>query len=247
MKTIKIMCILASVLMLTVSCENNAIELKSGSSAVLNYEDQYQIDAVSALPLTYTTQNPFNAQVSASGLVEAGHVGETYVTIDNTKESMDVRIVVEPKYNLYPTPSLDWGTSKSSIIAKYGSPDVEDANGVGYKNYSFAAPICIFLFDKTGGLMGVGVYVKTQYSSALTYFLIERYQVISVDGSSDRIASFVDGLSKETIKSFVSISLENLSHSRVTYIEANLSSRTKSPDTDPLQSQFEEILAKIGM
>lgn len=238
-------------LIMSVSCEKNGdkIAITSESPIVLKNGETFQIKASSNMPLSYFTENEFHAKVSSSGVVEGNYVGSTNIEVKNEKNSTKIKVLVEPRIDLYPTPSLDWGTSRSHIISTYGTPDKETSDGIVYNNYSNAAPMLVYLFDNSDRLKASGVVVKIAYSETLIDFLIERYQTISV-GQKDYIALFIDALDIDKAKTVVAIALNGLSYLNVMYA-ANVDTRstkmeeTETPISETMsstQSKIEEII-----
>lgn len=221
--------------MLLSSCskdEDVSIIIQNENPIVLNHEETIQIKATSTLPLTYISENEYNAKVSTYGLITANYVGETKIKLTNGSEEKIIYVEVEPKYNLYETPCLEWGISKSEVINKYGSPDAETSQGVGYKSYSSAAPILTFLFDNSQKLMASSVLVKTGHGSTLADFLLERYMPISVDIDKYN-ASFVDALTPEQTNTLINITPYNLAYLQVLYVRADTeSNKTKLSDVN---------------
>ena len=79
-----------------------------------------QIDARSEAPVTYQSQNPFIARVSVTGLVTAQHVGSTRVRLDNGSDTREITVNVNPVYNLYPVPILEFGITRTTLLQIYG-------------------------------------------------------------------------------------------------------------------------------
>lgn len=100
--------------------------------------------------------------------------------LSNDSDSKSIQVVIEPKYNLYSTPCIEWGVTRSQIKTQYGNPDTEDSNGIGYKTTSSSAPVIIFVFDNNQKLKSSGVLVKSAYASILADFLLESYLRIIV-------------------------------------------------------------------
>jgi hypothetical protein len=164
------------------------------SEKTLYVEDKYQIEATSKATINYTVENEYHAKVSKTGFVTAGRVGETNVLLSNGEDTRNFKVIVKPKSNLYPEPHVKFGDSKSSIIAKFGTPDhetsIDDYSMIGYDNYSNTAPILMFLFDSSNKLSGYGVTVKSMYSSTLESFLLERYYYLGVE---EDVTVFING------------------------------------------------------
>ena len=128
------------------SDDDKGIILKTKSPIVLNSKQTATIEATSTKSISYKSKNEFHATVTNSGLVTAMFVGETEILLSSGSDTKLIKVEVAPKVNLYETPSIEWGASKSQIIAKYGEPNTENATGIGYNNYSPSSLIALFLF-----------------------------------------------------------------------------------------------------
>ena len=177
--------------------KSNVIQLTS-SDQTMYYDDEFQINATSDTPITYTSENEYHAEVSASGLVTAGRVGETNIVLTNGEDTKKVKITVRPQSNLYPEPDLTFGMSKAAVIAKLGTPDADSNGIIGYSNWSYAADILACVFDESGNLEGYAIIVGIGYTSELSEFLFERYVLVDVNSDNHRI-SCVNGLDENTI------------------------------------------------
>jgi hypothetical protein len=197
------------------------------SEKTLYSGDEYQIEATSKAPINYTVENEYHAEVSETGLVTARFVGETNVLLSNGEDTRNFRVIVKPKNNLYPEPDVKFGDSKSSIIAKFGTPDDESSSEIGYIDYSDAAPILMFSFDSNDKLEGYGVLVKSFYSSTLADFFLERYLIVSAE--EDGVFLFINDLNPTTATMGIGLQLYNISYWIVIYMPMpNISTSTKS-------------------
>ncbi|GHA31756.1 hypothetical protein GCM10007103_11750 [Salinimicrobium marinum] len=172
-------CLLVYLFFLSLSCYKDD-EPKNGITAEnieqdLYFGDEFQIEASSNTPITYATNEEYHARVSESGLVTAGFVGETFITLSNDNDSHEVPVTVKPKSTLYPEPIMDFGISKSTLIDELGTPETENEDAIAYMDHSAAAPMIIYSFDENDQLNSLGVLVETTYSSVLGVFLSERY------------------------------------------------------------------------
>lgn len=210
--------------------EDQTIQVSNQSPMVLNYKQTAKINAVSSQPISYRSENEFHAKVSNSGEITAMHVGETKINLSNGSDSKSIQVVVEPKFNLYKTPCIEWGMTKSQIKTQYGKPDSETSSGIGYTTTSSSAPIIMFAFDSNDKLKTSAVMVKTAYAETLGDFLVERYMPIDVN-TSEYTAMFVNGLSTDKITTAINLSVYNLSYLMVMYVDVRNAANTKStPD-----------------
>lgn len=123
---------LISVLCLFVmaSCSNKKINVET-SEVLLHHGETFQIVAESDSPITYQSENEYNAVVDENGVVTANCIGETRIILNNGKYEETVKVVVEPLITTLSLPEIEVGESKSSVDAKYGQPQSEDAVGDG--------------------------------------------------------------------------------------------------------------------
>lgn len=205
----------------------------------LYVEDKYQIEVSSATPVEYVSENDYYAQVSESGVVTAGHVGETFVTLSNGVETRKLKVTVEPQSNLYPEPYLDFGISKNDFIDKYGAPDTNAGDVITYRDYSTAASFVMYVFDNDSTLKSVAVSVKGTYSPELGKFLAERYFCIDLDN-----LYFINGLTLDDADMVVSASLTNLTSWTILYVP-NASSHKSSTLQKDLSSLSERTLSMM--
>lgn len=204
------------------SCKKEDLITLNSTEKTLNYEDEFQIQAESNSLITYSVENDYHAEVTESGLVKARYVGETNIILENAEDRKTFKIIVEPRYHLYPEPNVYFGESKSSIINKFGWDFVETESTIGYENYSINAPIIIFTFDDYDKLNGYAVMVNTAYSSTLADFLIERYLVAGIDND---VYYFINGLSTASATTAIMLELYNISYWMVLYIPNTVSNK----------------------
>lgn len=185
------------------SCKNNEdIDLK-GSEITLYSGEQYAIKANSDTKILYESENEYIATVSDKGVITAKRIGETSILMDNGMDKKAFGVKVNPKYDLYPIPELNFGMSKISLIEKYGTPDETDENTIAYSDYSDAASFVIYKFDDAGLLVASSVMVKTSYSKDIIPFLLERYNYIEEEEEEEDVEEtfvFIDALAEETTK-----------------------------------------------
>lgn len=221
---------------------DNSILLTS-SNQTLFYDDEFQIDATSSLPITYTSEDEYHAKVSASGLVTAGRVGETNIVLSNGKDTKKIKITVRPESNLYPEPELTFGMTRAAVKSKLGTPDSETDAGMGWTNYSTNAPILMCLFDEADKLESYSVMVKTAYSSELGTFLGERYVPFSIDEENYTILC-VNGLTLDTATMLIGASVYNSSYWMVTYIPYTQSRSIGTVDYSEIMKSIDELMNK---
>ena len=228
------------------SCDNedeDAITLGT-SEKTLNYEDEYQIEAASNSDITYTVENEYHASVSESGLVTAKHVGETNIIVSNSSDQKTFKLTIQPEYDLYTEPDVEFQTSKSSIISKYGTADTETESALVYSDYSSTAPRIMFIFDDEDKLLNYAVLVKAEYASTLENFLTERYVLADYN---DDYRYFINGLTTKSSSMLVYMHLYSTSYWIVTYLpysSSNKSAEMKKAQLDINTSEFDKLMEK---
>ncbi len=187
MKAAKIFCALTVLFSLTaVSCSDDddndtALELNT-TKVSLHQDDTKQMTVKDNRSVTWTVDDDFVARVDEDGLLTAQYVGETRVKATDSKgKSATASVVVNPRYNTYKEPCVEWGASKSAVLA-YDTREVssEDETSVILTGGSDAAELVSYTFDETG-LKGAVVIVKTSYSAEMVKFLGERYKYLGED------------------------------------------------------------------
>lgn len=168
------------------ACENKANDTISMATieVTLNYEDTYQIQATSTSPnaLTYTSQDEFHATVSETGLVTAGRVGETNIEVSDGISTKYFRVIVERKYELFPTVDivLDFGISRSELISRLGTPDEEGSDYLEYMDQEEQLTVR-YEFDTNDNLNTTYVIAPTiPYGLLIPDYLIERYMTVGM-------------------------------------------------------------------
>lgn len=192
----------------------------------------------------WSSKNDFIADVDNKGLVTAAHVGSTQIVASNGESSAVCEVTVKPKYDLYDTPILEWGISKSALQAKeaHSPSNTKFSNGsLGY-DYSKSGKSYALIYDfKNDKLSRITVYTDLLSYVEVGAYLLERYQPASVESD---LTMFFDGYTKDKITTAIGLQTTKISGTTLTmisYIPADFSSSTRSYDmTDIIAS--EEIL-----
>ena len=220
--------------------DEDNIKLATPSEIRLNFEDEFQIEATSTTQITYETDDKFHSVVSKDGLISARFVGENYIKLTNATGSTDIKVIIEPEYTLYETPSTDWGASKIDITDKYGRPDQTYKNTIGYNSYSNKADLLIFEFDENNKLRASAVMVKTSYGTDLSKFLDERYMYYGTNDTSTMRINSIDLFSATT--SVISILLDEI-YWQVIYIPNEVSRSNSTQRNDQINMMY-KLLTK---
>lgn len=182
---------LFSTLFLLDSCTKDSVKkdaiVLERSSVTLYHGNEYQIEATSQSPITYSSNDLFYASVSSTGKVIANHVGTTTIDVANEKGTEAFTVNVIPFYHTYPEPNINFGDTKAQVKTILGTPSKETENGILYDNYTSKCKLIILFED--GRVKSYAVVVPTDYVSELTDFLIERYAPI---GMSEGTAYYIN-------------------------------------------------------
>ncbi len=195
----KKVCFLVAVAALLSACGNGKIKIGT-DSLVMHHAEQARIVAESKLPISYESENRFNATVDDSGVVTARCVGETRIRVSTDDDVRFVSVDVRPLHNLFTVPDIAFGESRESVVSKYGQPDQVTSGGVlVYNDYCMIGfKLMVTLSD--GAVSSYAVAVPSAFSSQLSDFLAERY--VSV-GAEDGVVYMVDGVSPESASLFI--------------------------------------------
>ncbi|MCT4590489.1 MAG: hypothetical protein N4A71_21865 [Carboxylicivirga sp.] len=176
-----------------IKIETESITLFSGEKEQIQIESQYEV--------SYASSNAFHADVNNTGLVEGVKVGEAEVILECEGEAYRIPVIVEGNYDLYIEPLRDWSLSKSDVINKYGKPDSEDDDKIGYLNYS-TCKLLLYAFDQDDKIETVGCFIDGNYASLLGKFLKERYHYL---GEVDDILVFIDSFNEGSAKNIIMV------------------------------------------
>ena len=143
--------------------------------AVLHHGETYQINAECENPITYSSEKEYHATVSEEGLITANYVGSTVITLESEYDTKTLEVVIEPMSNLFPEPDIEIGESKESIIAKFGTPDAETIEAIGYQNYSENTTMLMVMFDEEGSVKLYALILGVDQKEELDVFFSERY------------------------------------------------------------------------
>lgn len=192
--------------------EEDEVIVLPTTEKTLYFGEEYQIIATSNLPITYISEDKYHAHVSESGLVTAAFVGETNIILSNGKDTKNIKIIVKAKSNLYPVPNLEFGITRSALIAKLGNPASTTANAIGYTYISNAADLIMYTFDDNNKMNAIAVLVSTLYGKDLVTYLTERYYLIDADNFI-----FINALEYSKTTMIVWFDLYSINYWRVIY------------------------------
>jgi len=190
----------------------------STTNIVMYHEQTKKITAENAT--RWSTENDFVATVDENGLVTGGHVGTTKIIASNRSSSATCNVTIQPRYNLYDSPILDWGASMSEIRNKetHENMSMSSTTSLAYfYNKSTDNPVVVLYSFENGKLDYASVILKWNTFASAVNHLVERYQVVAVDHEK-QVALFWDANTRDKLKTVVTISVSELSGTPVIQI-----------------------------
>ena len=193
-------------------------------SISLYAEETFQLSATNAV--AWSIGDDFIAKVDNKGLVTGGHVGTTTITAKNGRYSATCEVTVNPKYNLYDTPVLDWGASMSAIQSKETHSKSSSSSSSTMLAYDYSkngTSYALFYFFEGGRMSRIVVYTDYLLYVNATKYLQERYYPMYAE-KTDYFLMFADAYTKDKMKTVVGIQTTKLSGTDMTmisYIPAN--------------------------
>lgn len=171
--------------LISAGCQKEATPLTvSPESVTLYSEGTAQITASPVDDVTYTSQDDFYAEVNETGLITANKVGQTNITVSSPNGVKSIPVTVIPKYTLYEDLTPYVGVPLSTITAKFGTDYTTATNKSGSVTYTFKAPTSyvagIGFIIENGKCTSIMAAVSTKYTSMLTKYLIERYNIVGM-------------------------------------------------------------------
>ena len=208
----------------------------STTNIVMYYEQTKKLTAENAT--SWRTENDFVATVDKDGLVTGGHVGTTKIIASNGSSSATCNVTIQPRYNLYDSPILDWGASMSTIRNKETHEYVPASSSSSSLVYNFSHdtdnPCLVMYAFEDGELYWITLFLKWNYFSYAVDYLLERYQPMSVDRVK-QYAMFWDAFTKDKLKTAILIKLTEMSGSPI--IQINYADTSKIPDPSSLKGK----------
>lgn len=183
MKKIVGLMLLCATMVWCVSCEQYGGEvvnqvLLSKTSYTMYSDASTTIEGSNLTNASWSSNNEFVATANGNTL-SSDKVGSTNLYCNGQK----ISVTVKPRYSLYTEPDMSWGSSKSSIISKYGTPFADDGQTIMYETTNSSVPYIAYMFNETG-LFSCGAVVQLTAGSTLVDFLGERYVFYSVNTST---------------------------------------------------------------
>lgn len=171
MKSNVVLIALAVACMLLTSCRKE-FEL-SETSVKMYVDDLYTIESENGTNLVYTSDNPYVATVSESGVVTANFVGKATIHVTASEGEQALKVDVLPLYTTYEEPCLDFTMNWNDVMTMYEDSYLGKNTTTcffeGEGRYSYG-----YLFEDD---ILQAVFVWCQYTSIdkIHQFLGERY------------------------------------------------------------------------
>lgn len=147
------------------------------TSYTMHQADVQAIKGTNIEDLAWESDNEFVATVENSSITGM-YVGKT--NVKSLTNNLTFTVEVEPKYNIYEEPLIDWNATKVTIKAKYGAPDYETDESLLYQTSNSNAPMMLFLFQD-GKIFSYSVVCVPYVASQVVDFLSERYLLLKDD------------------------------------------------------------------
>ena len=140
--------------------------------------EEYDLGATSESDLTYYSDNEMVVTVNSNGVIRGKNVGEANVTIENSVNSITIKVIV----SLFEEPTFNFGISPISIKNIYGIPDYQFGDSIYIYGggsslddwYSYAVWKMDFFF-KYNYYYESDLYINSDLKIRIDQFLSEKY------------------------------------------------------------------------
>lgn len=140
--------------------------------------EEYDLGATSESDLTYYSDNEMVVTVNSNGVIRGKNVGEANVTIENSVNSITIKVIV----SLFEEPTFNFGISPISIKNIYGIPDYQFGDSIYIYGggsspddwYSYAVWKMDFFF-KYNFYYESDLYINSDLKIRVDQFLSEKY------------------------------------------------------------------------
>lgn len=163
---------------------------------------------------TFTSNDETIATVSSAGIITGESIGTTTIIITKNKKSVDVKVTVKGRYNMYKEPYLGFGATPSVVKSKETRKLItENSKTIGYEGENSNIMAIIYQFEnslyKTSACA-----IPWSKKTLLQRFIGERYNLISADSS---LSIFVN--KEKTV--IAAISYDTTEYLMVLYMDYN--------------------------
>ena len=234
-------------LTLFAACSKNDgddLKITSSRNVELTSKNTSQIEC-SDSKATYASENEYVATVSATGLITAKRIGETYIDVNGQKS---VKVSVTPAHTDFTEPQLLFGATKDEVLAKVGTNYIlSDEDGVAYMTSNIRIKGYLYILTD-GKVSSVVMMVNSDYLNSLTDFLLERYIPITIS-EEDYTALYANGLTADKITMLIGEQIYSASIINVFYMP-NTYSKSRSVanvDNEKIKQQAYRLLEKLNL
>jgi len=160
----------------------------------MHYDEQQNIGASSNSDkaITYLSSDELTAEVTEQGVVTAGIIGSSVITVSDGYNTEECGVVVTPKYDFFVEPYFGFGESMTKVKSKVTSGTmIEDGDMVMYRHSSGSSQYDYLYSFEYGKLHSIGLFfnVVSPYSANYPYYLFERYIYI---GQEEGMYGFIN-------------------------------------------------------
>ena len=220
---------------LKISSSKN-VELTSSNTSQIKCSDS---------KATYASENEYVATVSATGLITAKRIGETYIDVNGQKS---VKVSVAPVYTEFTEPQFLFGATKDEVYAKVGTNySLSNESGIAYKSTNEIIKGYLYLL-KDGKVEAVAIVVNSLYVDNLTDFLLERYVPVTIS-EEDYTALYINALTAEKATILIGEQIYSPTIINVFYMPyTNSESRSvTNRDNEEIKQQACRLLEKLNL
>ena len=199
----------------------------------------------------WASSNTFVATVDNNGVVTAIRKGDA--NIYSTDKDLSCYISVSPSFTLYNDPITDWGSSKSSIISRKGTPDnetTEDSEDgertlLSYYPSLTITPIEMYIFEDNL-LASSAIAVATSYTEELLEHLSQRSIPVAVDLENFSLY-FIDAETFEDAETIIWAQLFNENYWLVMYMYTQNTISRSAVNQNELFERLKSKVESIGI
>lgn len=220
-----------SVLLCLLSCSKNSDEeitlSIAPSNVTLHSDETFQMSGTNVAQ--WKSKDYFVAEVNEKGFITGRHVGTTQIVASNGKESAICEVTIVPRYDLFDTPILEWGASKSTIQSKENHQQMTSSSTSTMLAYDYSKnnkSCALFYYFSNGKLSRIDAYMDLLQYVNVGSHLTERYAPLNVE---DDLVMFADGYTKGEMTTVVGLQTQKISGTELTYISYIPSNQQNSP------------------
>lgn len=180
-KIICVSCVACLVALIGCSQEKEIPELKTSISLYVGEQEQIEVN----LPVTWSTDTPFVAEVDDEGVVTANHVGRAEVVASTSTGHTTCVVEVKPRYHTFVEPYYElFGQDGAAVIAKEKRKLVEKSEvELIYEGEVPPISRVSYTLSSDGMVESADVWIMRTHLEEVMDFLGERYNPITQIGN----------------------------------------------------------------